>query len=162
MALTFRSLQSADEPLIRSWLATYLQHHREMWTEVTGVAPSGALSEVVEKEWLELYEDRAQAERLVCLACAPEPRGVVWARVRPNPLMGYLSGTIAWLYVDAASRRQGTAHALLLEAERWMVAQGAVVKEVFVTNANPSAVRAYEKAGFSHSDARMLGKLPHR
>jgi len=62
---------------------------------------------------------------------------------------------LQWLAVDPSARDRGVGTALVQRATDWFDAHGASA-ELFVTDANAAARRAYERAGFRSVDTRML------
>lgn len=159
MSLTeFRSLTRDDEPILRSWLTDYLQEHRRWWSIAYGRKPESTLESLVEHEWERLLEASSSPTNFVRVAGASAPTGVVFARVQPEPFMGFQVGVLSWIYVDPSSRQRGIAGSLLEAAHAWMEDQGARGRQVYVTIENDSAVALYRRHGYATVDYRMLGQ----
>lgn len=153
-----RAMTAEDEPLIRGWLSDYLQEHRRWWAKVYGRNPGSTLESLVEHEWKRLQEAASAGTGFVRVAAGPAPLGIVFARVQPDPFMGFQVGVLSWVYVDAAQRGRGVAGSLLEATHTWMDAQGVRGRQVYVTIENEVAVELYRRHGYSAVDFRMLGR----
>lgn len=86
--------------------------------------------------------------------------GVVMANLRTDRYLGIELGVLSWIYVAEAARGQGVANILMEAADHWMHEKGVEGREVFVTEANHTAIRLYERFGYQVTDSRMLGASP--
>ncbi len=158
MSLTFRRLVASDEAAVRGWLEPYLVEHVGWWLEARGVDGDAATlvreRRLVDRDWDELVA--AAATDFVAVAeRGGRPVGIVRAAVREDRHLHLDGGVLQWLAVDRSARGEGVATALVARAGAWFDARG-VSSEVFVTDANAAAVRAYETAGFRRVDARLV------
>jgi len=158
VSLTFRRLVSSDKAAVRRWLQAYLEEHVGWWLEARGLPGDPAdvvrAQGLVDRDWDELLVARA-ADFVLVAERQGEPVGIVRAALRDDHQTGVRGGVLQWLAVDPDARGQGIAKALIEQVTAWFDAHG-VSAEVFVTEANAAAVRAYEAAGFRAVDTRMI------
>jgi ribosomal protein S18 acetylase RimI-like enzyme len=158
VSLAFRRLVPADEAVVRRWIEAYIVEHVGWWLQARGLDgdPAQVVRErgLVQRDWEELLVARA-ADFVVVAELDGAPAGIVRAALREDRHLGVRGGVLQWLAVDPAARGRGVAGALIQRATDWFDAHGASA-EVFVTDVNAAAVRAYERAGFRAVDVRML------
>lgn len=158
--MTLRKLAPTDEKTVKAWLKPYLTQHLSWWTAAYGTAPRYSLEALVSQEWDDLLAGSRAPERFVGVAGETQPFGVVYASLREDRYLGITVGVLSWLYVAEEARGKGVSSRLMEAAERWMSAQGAEGREVFVTLENASALHLYRRFGYKVVDARMLGPAP--
>lgn len=161
--VTFRPVVAADEELVRGWLQLYLEQHVAWWLAARGLegepAEVVARRGLVTRDWTAILADAGgdPGEHLVEIAeLAARPAGLVRAAVRPDRYLGVRGGVLEWLAVDPAHRGRGLAAVLVQRASAWFDASGVEGAELFVTNENAAAMRAYARAGFRPVDTRMF------
>lgn len=153
-----RRLGADDAPTVQRWLRTYLGEHLAWWAEAYGRAPESSLDGLVRRDWDDLLEAGASDAAFVRVLEGASPLGIVSARTQADRFMGFEVGVLSWIYVDEAARGRGAADALMEAAGAWMHGQGVEGRQVFVTIANPAAVRLYERHGYRTVDYRMLSR----
>jgi ribosomal protein S18 acetylase RimI-like enzyme len=143
---------------VRSWIEAYLVEHVGWWLAARGLEgePADLVRErgLVDRDWEELLVARA-ADFVVVAEVDGAPAGIVRAALREDHHLGIRGGVLQWLAIDPSARGRGVATALVQRATDWFDAHGASA-EVFVTDANATAMRVYERAGFRTVDTRML------
>jgi ribosomal protein S18 acetylase RimI-like enzyme len=158
VSLAFRRLVPTDEATVRGWIEAYLIEHVGWWLAARGLdddpATLVAQRALVEREWQELLVARA-ADFVAVADLDGAAAGIVRAALREDHYLGIRSGVLQWLAVDPRARRRGVATALVQRATDWFDAHEASA-EVFVTDTNAAAMRAYERAGFQTVDTRMI------
>jgi ribosomal protein S18 acetylase RimI-like enzyme len=158
VSLAFRRLVPGDEAAVRGWIEAYLVEHVGWWLDARGLQgdPADLVRErgLVDRDWEELLVARA-GDFVVVAEVDGAPAGIVRAALREDHHLGIRGGVLLWLAVDPSARGRGVATALVQRATDWFDAHGASA-EVFVTDANAAAMRAYERAGFRTVDTRML------
>jgi ribosomal protein S18 acetylase RimI-like enzyme len=158
VSLSFRRLVSSDEAAVRHWLQSYLEEHVAWWLEARGLPgdPAAVVQArgLVDRDWDELLVARA-ADFVLVAESDGQPVGIVRAALRTDHQVHARAGVLQWLAVDPQARGQGIGRALIAQVTAWFDAHG-VSSEVFVTDANAAAVRAYEAAGFRAVDTRMI------
>jgi len=158
VSLTLRRLVPSDEAAVRGWLEAYLVEHVGWWLRARGRAgdPARIVADraLVDRDWDELLVARA-ADFVDVAELDGGPAGIVRAALREDRHLGVTDGVLQWLAVDPAVRGRGVATALVQRATAWFDAHG-VAAEVFVTDVNAAAVRAYDAAGFTRVDTRMI------
>jgi ribosomal protein S18 acetylase RimI-like enzyme len=163
VSLTLRRLVASDEAAVRGWLQAYLVEHVGWWLRARGRAgdPARIVADraLVDRDWDELLVARA-ADFVEVAELDGAPAGIVRAALREDRHLGVTDGVLQWLAVDRAARGLGIATALVDRATAWFDAHG-VAAEVFVTEVNTPAARAYEAAGFGRVDVRMIRAQRH-
>jgi ribosomal protein S18 acetylase RimI-like enzyme len=163
VSLAFRRLVPGDEAAVRGWIEAYLVEHVGWWLDARGLQgdPADLVRErgLVDRDWEELLVARA-GDFVVVAEVDGAPAGFVRAALREDHHLGIRGGVLQWLAVDPNARGRGVAAALVQRATDWFDAHGASA-EVFVTDANAAAMRAYERAGFRTVDTRMLRPQAH-
>jgi ribosomal protein S18 acetylase RimI-like enzyme len=158
VSLAFRRLVDSDEPVVCDWLEAYLVEHAAWWLDARGIAsdPTQLVHDrgLVDRDWDELLIARA-ADFVQVAELDGRPAGIVRAALREDRHLGFTEGVLQWIAVAPEARGQGVATALVQLVTQWFDAHG-VSGELFVTAANTTAVRAYERAGFRPVDTRML------
>jgi ribosomal protein S18 acetylase RimI-like enzyme len=158
VSLAFRRLVPGDEAAVRGWIEAYLVEHVGWWLAARGLdsEPADVVRQrgLVDRDWNELLVARA-ADFVVVAELDGTPVGIVRAALREDQHLGVRGGVLQWLAVDPSARGRGVAAALVQRATDWFDAHGASA-EVFVTDANTAAMRAYERSGFRAVDTRML------
>jgi GNAT superfamily N-acetyltransferase len=158
-----RDLHEDDAPTIRAWLEAYLSEHLNWWQQAYGALPERPLVDLIERDWKELWEARTSTTSFVQVLGETVPLGIVFAETRQDRYMGFEIGVLSWIYLDPASRGEGTSGTLMRAVDAWMTARGVRGREVFVTANNVAAVKLYERFGYSAFDFRMLAhKAPGR
>ena len=143
---------------MRPWLLAYVAEHEAWWRVARGLEPgTGAMDE--QREWDDLLAT-GPAKLVDVLVEDGAPAGVVMAEAGTDRHLGVPRLVIQWIAVAPAARGRGLSARLLDHALGWGAEHGATSAEVFVTAANAAAVRAYERAGFSAVDLRMIRPLP--
>jgi ribosomal protein S18 acetylase RimI-like enzyme len=165
--VTIRPLESADEPLVRGWLDTFLRQHQDWWAVGYGRPPTASVTELVERDWQEL-EQASQSSAgesprslVAILEAEGQAVGIVQAGLRADRTVGIQIGVLQWIYLAPEARGHGLADRLMAHALAWMDARNVVGREVFVTALNPAAVALYRRHGFEVADYRMLAPVLH-
>jgi ribosomal protein S18 acetylase RimI-like enzyme len=163
VSFAFRRLVPGDEAAVRGWIEAYLVEHVGWWLDARGLQGDPADLDrergLVDRDWEELLVARA-GDFVVVAEVDGAPAGIVRAALREDHHLGIRGGVLQWLAVDPSARGRGVATALVQRATDWFDAHGASA-EVFVTDANATAMRVYERAGFRTVDTRMLRPQAH-
>lgn len=160
-----------DRPSVELWLRDYLASHIRWWADAYGLGwddarVAGHLEQhheaLVTRDWRSLVTASESDTGMVGVVRSDSgaPLGVVQAGADPERFMCMPFGSLDWIYVAPRARGKGLAGMMLQAARAWMMSRGLPGAAVFVTAANPGAVRLYERNGFAIVDHRMLAPLP--
>jgi GNAT superfamily N-acetyltransferase len=154
-----------DANVMWPWLREHLQSHLRWWSGAHGLAWDKATVEqridarrLVHREWAEL-ESGAQDGLVRVARRDGQAVGVVYAELRHDRYLGMDIGVLSWIYVVPEARGSGLSRTLIDAAYAWMISQGVVSMELYVTAPNAVAVRFYERAGLQIVDHRMMGPI---
>ncbi|PWI57048.1 GNAT family N-acetyltransferase [Sulfoacidibacillus thermotolerans] len=89
-----------------------------------------------------------------------EPAGYVFVTETIDPLSMDKIGILGELFIEDSWRNQGADTFALQEAEKWLLARGTHIFQVFVTKTNVEGVNLYQKNGYSIIDYRMIKRIP--
>lgn len=151
-----RNLLAEDHATIQVWQEDYVAQHIRWWENAYQTTAQNTPRQVAERDWQELMAATTRADQYVQVY-GEKPLGIVYGRIRQDPYLGLPIGQLSWIYVDPESRGLGVVDHLIQGLFAWFSEQGVAGREVFVTAANPAAVRVYERHGFQVVDHRMLG-----
>jgi ribosomal protein S18 acetylase RimI-like enzyme len=83
----------------------------------------------------------------------------MWVGIAIDQITGKRHPNIFLLYVDPAYRRQGIAHALMENVERWAKSQGYTQIGLQVFTTDRPAIGLYEKLGYETRSISMMREL---
>ena len=153
-----------DAKLIKEWLYTYLHQHIQWWSHAAKLAWSSEYIErhiqkqgLVERDWEEICKADVDPMGFVTTARQQDQVvGIAYGTLGQDRYLKLPTGSISWVYVSEKVRGKGVAQSLLRPIHDWMYDRGVMLREVHVTEANPSAVHLYKACGYRIVDHRML------